>query len=182
MEDGEDNLSPETISRSMQGPLKAKLCCDFWMNGILYGLLVLISDIYRVKTDPCGIDVIFWCEIFFALLLAKTIMVFFAWFAINSCSGTCISKYYITMSILFGVLIFGWVVYGSVLYFSDDNDCQSNKDVFGWLVFMVIIIFFTFFFVLLMLFLLCGLACLMCCIGKENADKSKDFVDKYLTK
>ena len=52
----------------------------------------------------------------------------------------------------------------------------------GWLVFMVIVIFFTYFFILLLLIFLCGFACLLCCIGKERADQSKDFVDKYLTK
>ena len=173
----EDKLSDEAISK-----IKTKLCCNFWLWGILYGLLILIADIFRVKTEPCGIDVIFWCEIFFAILLAKTVLIFFAWFGISSCKPSSVAKYYLTVSIFMGALFFGWIVYGSVLYFSDDNDCQSNHEMTGWLVFMVIVIFVTYFLILLLLIFLCGFACLLCCIGKEKADSSKEFVDKYLTK
>jgi hypothetical protein len=56
----------------------------------------------------------------------------------------------------------GWIIYGYVIYFSDDNNCQSNPQIFPWLVFMVIIIFFGFFSILLLLFLLICLGLFLC--------------------
>merc|ERR1719263_604031 len=79
-------------------------------------------------------------------------------------------------------LVLVWVCYGTAIYFSDDNDCQSDKGIFGWLVLMVIIIFLFYFVLILVLVSLCFLSCIACCAGKETTDKLKENNDKYIMK
>ena len=179
--EGEPDLTPERLNAALAGPVRTRICCDFWIWGILYSLIIIIADIYRQKNEDCGIPVVLWCEIFFGICLLKTILVSFAYFGINSCSGSCVLKWYIVASAIGLLLIFAWVIYGYVIYFSEDNECQSSSENFGWLVLMVLILFFVIFALILVLIGLCVLSCVICCIGQERSDSAKSTIDN-LTK
>ena len=121
--EGDPDLTPERLNAAYAGPMRTKICCEFWLYGILYALIVVICDIYRQKNEDCGIPVILWCEIFFGICLLKTILVSFSYFGINSCSGACVGTWYIVASAIGILLIFAWVIYGYVIYFSEENEC-----------------------------------------------------------
>jgi len=66
-----------------------------------------------------------------------------------------------TGTILSFLFLVVWIIIGYTIYFSEKNECQDSPDQFGWLVFMVILIFFGFF--MLVGFLV--LICVLCCLG-----------------
>jgi uncharacterized membrane protein len=58
---------------------------------------------------------------------------------------------------LFTGLLVAWIIYGYVIYFSDDNDCQSHQDTQGWLIFMIILLFIGLFVILIFaIAIICG--------------------------
>lgn len=85
--------------------------------------------------------------------------------------------YYIGINVLGFLAVFGWIIYGLMIYFSEDNDCQSSPDNFGWLVLMVILLFFGLF--ALIIIILGGLliSCIVCCLGAGKGDGVKQMID-----
>jgi hypothetical protein len=56
--------------------------------------------------------------------------------------------FYIATWILFTGVLVAWIIYGYVIYFSDDNDCQTHSDTSGWLICMIILLFIGLFIIL----------------------------------
>ena len=161
----EPDLTPERINSALLRPMKYQICCEFWTYGILYAIIILIAEVCRAKAKDCGIPVILWVEIFFGLCLLKLIFVSCSYFGISSGNFKCVMYWYIAWTAIFLLLIFAWVIYGYVIYFSDDNVCQNTPDNFGWLVLMVIILFFVVLAAFILLIMVCILSCIVCALG-----------------
>ena len=174
---GEPDLTPDRINEAFARPFRTRICCEFWVWGILYALIVTIAEIKRQSVDDCGIPVILWNEVFFGILLLKLILVSSTYFCLSSCSAKSVGIWYIVSSAIGLLLAFAWVIYGYVIYFSDENECQESPDNFVWLVLMVIIIFLFIFALIILLIMLCFVSCLLCCLGKERTDQAKAKVD-----
>mmetsp|Transcript_4457 Transcript_4457/g.6602 ORF Transcript_4457/g.6602 Transcript_4457/m.6602 type:complete len:91 (-) Transcript_4457:501-773(-) len=85
-------------------------------------LLLILLEYFRNRGEGCGIPVIFWIEIFFVILLTKSI------FDLNVIWVMRVSyrmrmPFFITSWIIFTTGLAAWTVYGYFLYFSDRNDC-----------------------------------------------------------
>jgi CDP-diglyceride synthetase len=119
----------------------------------------------KVEKD-CGLDPITWCQIYFGILLLGAFLEVLIFFFLKCrCSGACIIAYYssTTIFVLLGLVIH--IIYGYTIYFSDENECQKSPDQFGWLVLMVILLFFGIFMIIGFAILLC----VVCCVGAAIA-------------
>ena len=115
------------------------IICGAVTAAIILLIILLIAEYYRKSGVSCGIPVILWVEIFFAIYLGLFIFNLFMLIVLYTCWNDHV-KYQIAMYIVFGVLLFAWIIYGYVIYFSADNDCQDHPGTSGWLVFMVILL------------------------------------------
>ena len=153
----------EDIERRRYSQIAYLACTYFWIYAAICFLIILLCEIYRHTTNQCGIDVIFWIEILFWIVFARAVVVLqVAWIARCGYTPKCIVIYYASTVILFLMASVGWIIYGYVLYFSDANDCQSYKEIFPWLVFMVIILFFGFFTIMMLFVCLVALGVFLC--------------------
>lgn len=118
----------------------------------------------------CGINPVFWCTVYFGIFLLFAVLKVFTYFMVGSSSEGTIIGYYIGIFAITVLLFVGWIIYGYMLYFSDDNNCQKDPQVFIWLVIMVILLFFGFFG--LMAFAI-GI-CVFCCLGAAMVGASKE--------
>lgn len=80
-----------------------------------------------------------------------------------SCSEGCIVTWLIVGIVISLYTLIAWIIIGYTQYFSDANDCQSSPDNFGWLVLMVIFLFFGITIILAGVIVLCIGCCLLCC-------------------
>jgi hypothetical protein len=100
--------------------------------------------------------------VYFGILLFGAILEVLIYFFIKcSCSQKCILAYYATVTILTLLTLVIHIIMGYAEYFGDENKCQDSPDQFGWLIFMVILLFFGFFMII-------GFAimfCVLCCLG-----------------
>ena len=129
------------------------IICGAVTAAIILLIILLIAEYYRKSGVSCGIPVILWVEIFFAIYLGLFIFNLFMLIVLYNCYNDHI-KYQIAMYIVFGVLLFAWLIYGYVIYFSSDNDCQEHAGTSGWLIVMVI----------LMVLALLLFTILLCCV------------------
>lgn len=120
--DGEPDITPAALQDAIASPMRTRICIEFWVFGVIYAIVITIAEIYRQDTEDCGIPVILWNEIFFALLLGKLIFVSCTYFGLRGmCSLGCSLAWYIAWSAVFLLALFGWVIYGYIIYFDDDN-------------------------------------------------------------
>lgn len=129
------------------------IICGAVTATIILLIILLIAEYYKKTGVSCGIPVILWVEIFFAIYLGLFIFNLFMLIVLYNCYNDHI-KYQIAMYIVFGVLLFAWLIYGYVIYFSEDNDCQEHAGTSGWLIVMVI----------LMVLALLLFTILLCCV------------------
>ena len=119
-------------------------------------IIVLICELSRRGNKGCGIPVIFWIEIFFVIWLSKSTFGLNIIWILRTHYEYRIHFYIITW-LLFTAILVAWIIYGYVIYFSDDNDCQTHSDTSGWLIFMIILLFIGLFVILIFtVAIICG--------------------------
>lgn len=161
--------------------LRKAICCRFWIIFVIYGILVVIAEVCRASYEKCGIDVILWVEVVFGIVILSAFLQVQTYWILSCGSLPAVIGWYITVIVVSVLIAIGWLIYGLVIYFSEANDCQEYPDQFGWLVVMVLLLFFGCFALLVLILSLCIGSCLVCCAGQQNADNA-DRTFKQLTK
>jgi hypothetical protein len=112
--------------------------------------------------EDCGIDPISWVQLYFSILLFGAFLEVLIYFFLKChCSTKCVLAYYGTVVVLTLLTLIVHIIIGYTIYFSDENKCQDSPDQFGWLVFMVILLFFGIFLIIGFFIMLC----VFCCVG-----------------
>jgi len=156
----------EEMNRRQYGMITYITCTYFWIYALICVIIIIAAELSKNK-EPCGINVIFWVEIFWIIILVRSVLVLqIVWIVRCEVSPVFIFIYYGVVYVLALIVAVAWLIYGYTIYFSPENDCQSNHEQFGWLVFMVILLFFGFFTICMLAILICIGICVLCLLDK----------------
>ena len=148
----------------MQNLAAKQIGCRFCVSLVLFGIVVIVAEVWRRSHTGCGIPVVLWCEVLFIFLILQEALALPILCMLNN--PECIMKYIVAYMAIMITIFISWIIYGYMLYFGDDNNCQENPHTAGWLVFMIILLFVGIL-VIILVFIACIVLCCVCCMMKS---------------
>ena len=107
----------------------------------------------------CGIPVLMWLEVFFALFGLRSFFQLMKIFVIRNFFQYQHAYEIVRLVIIDGLLIL-WLIYGNQLYYSPENDCRTNERTRFIVDFMGCILFIGYLLIGLYILLICTVPCL----------------------